>query len=328
MGCTNSRGGSCIQRCTAPAVNWVASRGRDSMPTSELKLIECRVDHDSSQRLAGSVLSIRRSIAVWIWTALLIADAILIARRLSGGLEDTIPPVVAVTSTAIFTLISFAGWLVFRSCSTRELHLKLERWIPLAISITPPLLWSCAIVGRVTPSAVGILAGIGLLQWLAAQAFLSSGRNPKIKPPPTDARWQTLEPASSNSSTDEIPGESEPAEMNEEWLGKSEICHPDELTQWITRKSTDEADIIEGWIRADFAAGQREVIIHVSFCPPLAGLPQIETEDLDGSELEIRVSSIFAFGARLTARRSGRIAENHSARIGFVASATADRRAA
>ena len=40
---------------------------------------------------------------------------------------------------------------------------------------------------------------------------------------------------------------------------------------------------------------QRETVIHVAFCPPLPGIPEIETEDLEGADLEIRVAAAFAF---------------------------------
>ena len=73
---------------------------------------------------------------------------------------------------------------------------------------------------------------------------------------------------------------------------------------------------------------QREVIAHVSFCPPLSGPPEIETEDLDGANLEIRVGTAFPFGARLTVRRSGSTTLPYSARIGFVAVVAANQKAA
>ena len=103
---------------------------------------------------------------------------------------------------------------------------------------------------------------------------------------------------------------------------------PEALAAWLSRRATDDGEVIEGWMRATFLAGQREATIHVSFCPPLSGSPEIETEDLDGSELEIRVASIFPFGLRMTARRSGSTREPQAARIGFVATAATTRRAA
>ena len=106
-----------------------------------------------------------------------------------------------------------------------------------------------------------------------------------------------------------------------------------DVTQWLTRSLTADGEIVEGGIRIEFAEGQRDATVHVSFCPPLGGVPDVTTEDLDGSDLEIRVSAAFPFGARLTARRTSgsqpdkrMLAE--TCRIGFVAVVASIRRAA
>lgn len=95
----------------------------------------------------------------------------------------------------------------------------------------------------------------------------------------------------------------------------------DERIQWFTRSITPEGEVIEGGFRIDFAEGQRDVTVHVSFCPPLATVPEIATEDLDGHDLEIRAAAIFPYGARLTVRRSAgkELAHADSCCIGYVA---------
>ncbi len=99
-------------------------------------------------------------------------------------------------------------------------------------------------------------------------------------------------------------------------------------TLWLSRRLTADGEQIEGWVRVEFAPGQRETVVHVAFCPPLAGSPEIETEDLDGMGLEIRIAAVFPFGTRLSIRRSGPLDEGHTDRIGFIAQTAASNRAA
>lgn len=99
-------------------------------------------------------------------------------------------------------------------------------------------------------------------------------------------------------------------------------------TLWLSRRLTEDGELIEGWVRIQFAEGQRETLVHVAFCPPLAGNPELETEDLDGVGLEIRVAAVFPFGARISVRRSGSLNERHLDRVGFVAHSQSNRRAA
>jgi len=107
-----------------------------------------------------------------------------------------------------------------------------------------------------------------------------------------------------------------------------------EMTQWQTRSRRGTGETIEGGIRIEFAEGQREATIHISFCPPLAKCPELMTEDLDGADLEIRVAASYPFGARLTVRRPLRSnqrtqrAPSESCRIGFVATSESIQRAA
>ena len=124
-----------------------------------------------------------------------------------------------------------------------------------------------------------------------------------------------------------------PSDESEEFakddeLANNESTQDEDVTQWMSRRVTDDGELVEGWLRVEFPAGQREATAHVSFCPPLSGPPKIETEDLDGAELEIRVGTAFPFGARLTVRRSGSTAHATSGRIGFVAVVAANQKAA
>lgn len=100
------------------------------------------------------------------------------------------------------------------------------------------------------------------------------------------------------------------------------------MTQWMSRRGNSQGEVVEGWVRVEFEPGVREQVVHVSFCPPFSISPEMETEDLDGGGLEIRIVALFPFGARMTVRRSGNVKEAESQRVGFVATASSSRRAA
>lgn len=130
-----------------------------------------------------------------------------------------------------------------------------------------------------------------------------------------------------------ISGPIQESEADEEILELHSQPSPD-VMQWLTRSMTANGEVIEGGVRIDFAEGQRDAVVHVSFCPPFQNVPKIVAEDLEGGDLEIRISAVFLFGARLSVRRTSSSktcrapipARSH--RIGFVAIAAPTQRAA
>ena len=62
----------------------------------------------SNNRLGKQSRSVptRRPLAIWIWSTLLIADAVLVARRVSGEMALSPPPILALLSMAVVALAS------------------------------------------------------------------------------------------------------------------------------------------------------------------------------------------------------------------------------
>lgn len=283
------------------------------------------------QRMAAPI---RRPLAIWIWSALLIADAVLVARRFSGEMAHSLPPSLALLSMSVVALASFAAWLAFRSDSPRQDISQPSGWLPLAVSLAAPALWCVTLATQASPLATGLLLGVALVHCLAVLSIVStdhvSAASPLVgreivesqKPPQSPAASQTLVSLEPFVSAEDSPNESDVAAEHDE------SAHDEDITQWMSRRMTDDGELIEGWLRVEFPACQREATAHVSFCPPLSGPPDIETEDLDGADLEIRVGTAFPFGTRLTVRRSGSTSQPASVRIGFVAVVAANQKAA
>lgn len=272
----------------------------------------------------------RHSLAVWIWSALLLADAVLATRRLSGQFTESLPAPLAIFSGLIVAITSLAAWSLYTSVR-RPQTTKLLSVAPQAVSLTITAIWCWALSAATSPLAAGMLFSIVLLQLgvLAASSDLAWSEAPsQISHPEPPAMPEVSPPVATTSEpTFSVKSDEsfiEETEFTDEGAGEIDAGQ----TLWLSRRTTDETEQIEGWVRVEFAAGQRETMIHVAFCPPLPGIPEIETEDLEGSELEIRVAAAFAFGARLSVRRSGPLDEANSDRVGFFAQAHAANRAA
>ncbi|MGA2798559.1 MAG: hypothetical protein ABSE63_13335 [Thermoguttaceae bacterium] len=72
------------------------------------------------------------------------------------------------------------------------------------------------------------------------------------------------------------------------------------VTQQLTRSTTAQGgDLLCGALRLDFAAGQRTGNLHVAFCPPFAGTPEITAEQADGPEARIKIAQLLPYGVRM-----------------------------
>lgn len=73
----------------------------------------------------------------------------------------------------------------------------------------------------------------------------------------------------------------------------------------LQRRSTDEGnELLEGQLVATFAAGARQTVLHVPFIPPFSGVPRLDCEVADGSDVRVKVAVVFPYGARLELKRT------------------------
>ena len=72
------------------------------------------------------------------------------------------------------------------------------------------------------------------------------------------------------------------------------------VTQQLTRSTTAQGgDLLCGALRLDLAAGQRTGNLHVAFCPPFAGTPEITAAQVDGPEARIKIAQLLPYGVRM-----------------------------
>ena len=295
---------------------------------------------DSSRLVSGGS---RRRLAVGVWSLLLIT--LLLS---TAGVSLTV-------ATGLLVVISIASGLALLLVdepqgvtSTRPLLLP---QVAAAIALVIPLVWSIRLSPQDSPTARVLLALVSLAGPGFAALIRSAGSSSSRRQPFSSPPMPILDPApqfdlklAPELAVDSTREEEDPeADFNDvaetiavatPQLAASAEPFSQDVTQWLTRSRTGEEDQISGGVRVEFAPGERDVIVHLSFCPPFPSIPEILTEDLDGAGLEIRVAAVFPFGARLTVRKSpGRSAReggssSYSCCVGFTAIARSIRRAA
>lgn len=281
------------------------------------------------------------AVAIWTFTAGWLAFA---SSSLPAGSTLSLVLLV-VTACSVGLLLGIDERLPKTSSQPRSVL------IPFAASLSVALL-GAMIVGSNAPAAeLVIIAGVALVPvsvigivatWQNAQQR-RMGDGPAIRKSSIDAPTQTPayvlakdDAGSFGHSTSVL--DDDPDEDSESILGFDPIDFDSpsaaDMTQWQTRSRSVTGESIEGGIRIEFAEGQREVTVHISFCPPLARCPELMTEDIDGADLEIRVAASYPFGARLSVRRPLRSNQrtqrspSESCRIGYVAISESIQRAA
>ncbi len=74
----------------------------------------------------------------------------------------------------------------------------------------------------------------------------------------------------------------------------------EDVVQQLIRRTTSNGDeILEGYLRVQFEAGQRHAVAHVSFCPPFEQSPEISIEQVDGPHSSIKAGQSMPHGVRI-----------------------------
>lgn len=87
--------------------------------------------------------------------------------------------------------------------------------------------------------------------------------------------------------------------------------------QWTRRRDEQGREVIEGTVRATFAAGQRIAHVHLAICPPLGRTPQVDAEPVAGPPTAVSLGAAVPQGIRLDVRRLESIDVADSAVVAF-----------
>ena len=300
---------------------------------------------DDMSLIGSQIEGGRRPLAVGIWSFLVMLMP-LTGTHVSSELSFWVLILVSLLCSAAVLIVDDRQGDV-------EPNTRFRGQIPAAISLMIAALWAIFLSERSRPFESTGSAIMGLVPIVFAAIWRTSpaGLPAKVIPATDQVANNSGHSKTANKATAEqtdaqtgevastVPFSQTPLSILDEFsetlrCDSADFAHSDDVTHWLTRSKTNDGEIIEGGVRVEFVDGQRDVTVHISFCPPFSSVPSIDTEDLDGNGLEIRVAAVFAFGVRLTVRRSvvskSELMPNssRSCRIGFVAIANSVRRVA
>jgi len=92
-----------------------------------------------------------------------------------------------------------------------------------------------------------------------------------------------------------------------------------DATQTLKYQRIDGALAIDGWLRVDFAPGQRTGIAHVAFCPAFLQTPAVEAEFEGGPACDIRASLVIPWGVKWEVKLDEAATEPTSVEFAFQA---------
>ena len=223
------------------------------------------------------------------------------ARRWAGGLNE---PLSALTLIGV-GIIAVATSEAIRNTQSTE---------PLGYSPLP----GAFLVAFRRAANLGVRSLIARKFFLYLGASVADDRRQEVRS--WRKRSRSTSAAASSRSTiaapksivdDQRPSTEQPPPAN--WLDQAVA------QQLVYRRTADNQATVEGWVRATFAAGQRTAIVHVAFCPPFAGVPQVEAESLDGPACDIRPTLVLPWGVRWECKLTDPATTNMSVVLEFFA---------
>lgn len=93
-----------------------------------------------------------------------------------------------------------------------------------------------------------------------------------------------------------------------------------EVAQQTRIRTSQQGETVQGWLLADFAAGQRLVVAHIAFCPPFVTIPEVvaATVPADGAPARVRVTQVLHGGARLEIKRTGPVERGQFVKLEYT----------
>jgi hypothetical protein len=220
---------------------------------------------------------------------------LLLVRRASGGITAELDVASLAATLALAAVVVFGGRFVWdrlrRGAATR--FDQAAAWFG-----TASLLLLC--LGAAWPSS----QSSAWLLWLPLVGADWYSRSKFLRPRPLNPTHGLMASQTAPFATD---FEGEPFEDGSV------------LQQVVRVRDAEGVESVRGTLRTDFLAGQRHATLYVGFCPPLARLPDLEAEVVDGADASLKVVQAFAHGARLDLRLSEPAEEACCVIVEFVA---------
>jgi hypothetical protein len=252
---------------------------------------------------AGPVLArLGRRLALVALVLLAMTGLVVCARRASGALVEPLSP--GVLAGLGIVLAALAVW--FRKTFAAASHSRAAVYAAWAAPSAVLVIWAAGVSLQGSPT-LGLAALVGILlveegwSWgrLRFQANLAPGRGTVQLEPP--ALRPVVSPLA--AGVHELPS-----------IGDE--CD-EAITQQLLRRQDAAGEVIEGWVRVDFAASQRHAAAHVAICPPLERVPECFAEQTDGPSARLKIAQVLPYGVRFELKLDEPAAQPASVHVEF-----------
>lgn len=275
-----------------------------------------------------------RSAALGVWTTLALFTAVVASRRVAGAYTGPLTAAGLSVAVLLAALASCVALWMFRRDDRRSEHSPLV-WLPELTAWSLPTLFALVITAQPTAGQLGTVlgfAGLGAVAIAVAvlettawwESILTAADH---HPPAVASPLTGTSPSPSENSLSQFDMKQTPPAVVD-MVDDEEPLGDESTTQWMTRRQDADGEAIEGTVRVEFAPGQREAIAHVTFCPPLATVPDVELECVDGEDWQLKSESALPYGLRIQIRRSTAVTLAQSGIVAYLATSTRTLKAA
>ncbi len=297
----------------------------------------------------------RRTLAAALWTATTIMAVVIVSRRLGGHFAGGLHPAPTTLIVAVLTGMNMAAAALLKSAAANSATQAGGRWTAtLAIflaTLVPPfamgvsLLAAGSATGFPALAALTLLCAVAMLVWDADVRFPvladEQHRDLAVTVESVNATQEleitesietesietggleidVLSPLDALSALDPLSTLDEGAETEED---DPAFDDGQAFSQSMSRATqSDGSETIEGTVTLRFAAGQQIGVVHLPFCPPLAGQPEVNCYLLEDRPVRLRVTATHTYGVRLEARRIETTSGPEEIIVGYTVSASA-----
>jgi len=203
---------------------------------------------------------------------LLVVAAWLLARRASGALALPL---------SAGNILGMAGVLTFVLLGLTRLAGNMRRWFQAIVILAAAVALAAVTLPGTSAWAVGTvwftLAG-------TVCGLVASGLRPlRVRPAGIAVAAASAKASASSEATEEFIS--------------------DALVQQLTRQQTESGgESIHAILRAACEPGDSRVVVHLTFCPPLAKAPKLAAYPIDDSEAAASIVVAETYGARIELR--------------------------
>jgi hypothetical protein len=259
-------------------------------------------------------------IAMTLAASLLGLAIVVFARRLSGAFESSLGGTAFIASIAAAVVWAAASRLATSKAGYNIAPKWFRRFLEWAPTVALPLSGVALAVDGTPTSAILVAAALITGEEFWAARFVSGPAANSI--PLSRAKIVVGRAAEARLSRRAPAAEIAPEAVEAVVAIDAEI-HGD-LWQEQRRLRNKYEEIICGVIRSRLGPRDRVTIEHLAFCPPMAAVPHLELEPVDGCDCSVRATHVYAYGARIEIKLDQGREEATECLVAFEARAALD----